>query len=149
MVGEEQIELKTAYRVQSLPKEVFQQLQSSTLTFSQRRQFLSELFEVSCKQKLSGQDITGLADRALQEKQPLAAIRRLRFPTLTAMEKSFTALEEELLRGTGVQLRPPPYFEGDTFIVEFGFNSAKTLSRKLNTLQAIEGRLDAFFELLH
>jgi hypothetical protein len=148
LVAEGQVDLKSATRVQSLPEEVFDRLGTSSLTFSQRRQFLQELFEVGHKHKLSAQDISGMANQALRDPQPFETIHRLRFPTLTAMEERFSSLERELLKGSGVRLRPPPYYEGDAFTVQFEFNSPKNLARKLSALHSLEGRLDALFELL-
>jgi hypothetical protein len=149
MVAEGQVDLKSAARVQDLPEEVFAGLQASSLSFSQRRQFLNELFEVSRKGELSQPETSGMAERAFRDQQPLESIRRLRFPTLTALEKRFANLEEQLLKGSGVQLKPPPYFEGENFTVEFRFNTAKSFNRKLSTIQSLEGSLDALFELLH
>ncbi len=148
LVAEAQIDLKTATRVQNLPAVIFHQLRSSGLTFSQRRQFLNELFEVSQKHNLSGREVIAESEAALQAERPLEKIHRLRFPTLTAMEQSFASIEQDLLRGSGVQLKPPPYFEGEAFSVEFLFNSAETFTRKLDTLHTLEGQLDALFELL-
>jgi len=149
LIAEGRIDLKTAARVQSLPAGVFHQLLSSRLTYSRLRQFLNELFEVSRKQNLSDRDIIAEAEAALKDERPVEKIHRLRFPVLTAMERSFAALEQELLQGSGVQLKPPPYFEGEEFSVTFEFNSAKTFIRKLDSLHSLEGRLDALFELLH
>jgi hypothetical protein len=149
LVAEGQIDLKTAARVQSLPAGIFHQLRSSGLTYSRRRQFLKQLFEVSRKQNLSDRDVIAETEAALKDEHPVEKIHCLRFPTLSAMEQSFAALEQDLLQGSGVQLKPPPYFEGEAFSVEFEFNSAKTFTRKLDTLHFLEGRLDALFELLH
>jgi len=149
LVAEAQIDLKTAARVQNLPAVIFHQLRSSGLTYSQRRQFLNELFEVSQKHNLSDREAIAESEAALQAERPLEKIHRLRFPTLTAMEQSFASIEQDLLQGSGVQLKPPPYFEGEAFSVEFVFNSAETFTRKLDTLRTLEGQLDALFELLH
>jgi hypothetical protein len=149
LVSEGQLDLKSAVRVQSLPEAVFTGLQASALTFSQRRQFLNELFEISRKRELSQLEIGELADRALRDRQPIETIHRLRFPLLTELEGRFAVTEEKLLKGSGVQLKPPPYYEGEAFTVEFEFNSAKSFNRKLNALHSLEGHLDALFELLH
>ena len=149
LVAGGQIDLKIAARVQSLPAGVFHQLRSSGLTYSRRRQFLSELFEFSRKQNLSDRDVIAETEAALKDERPVEKIHRRRFPTLSAMEQSFAALEQDLLQGSGVQLKPPPYFEGEAFSVEFEFNNVKTFTRKLNALHSLEGRLDALFELLH
>jgi hypothetical protein len=149
LVAEGQLDLKSAVRVRSLPEAVFARLQAGALTFSQRRQFLNELFEVSRKRKLAGQKIRDVADRALRGPQPIETVHRLRYPFLTDLETRFAALEQRLLKGSGVQVKPPPYYEGDAFTVEFRFNSSKSFSRKLNALRSLEGHLDALFELLH
>jgi hypothetical protein len=148
-VAKDQIDLKSAGRVQSLPVEVFASIRSSTLTFSQRRQLLTELFEIRGKLELSERDTVILTRKALKGAQPLDVIRRLRYPTLSTLQERFSALQEELLQGSGVQLKPPPYFEGEAFSVEFRFHNARTLDRKLSALHALEGKLDALFELLH
>jgi hypothetical protein len=149
LVGEAQLDLKNAARVRSLPEEVFAGLQSSTLTFSQRRQFLNELFEVSRKAELSQAETKELAGRAIRDPNPLGFVRRLRYPTLSELERRFSQLEEQLLKGSGVRIKPPPYFEGDAFTVEFEFTSGRSFNRRLDTLQTLEGRLDALLQLLH
>jgi len=149
LVSEGQIDLKSAIRVQYLPEEVFAGLQASTLTFSQRRQFLNELFEVSRRRELSQAEIRDMADRAFRDRHPIETVHRLRFPTLTSLERRFSDLEEELLKGSGVRVKPPPYFEGEAFTIEFEFNNVKSFGRKLNALHSLEGNLNALFELLH
>ena len=149
LVAEGQLDLKSATRVQDLPEEVFVGLQSSTFTFSERRQFLNELFEVSRKGAFSQAEIRCVADQAFRNRQPIEAVHRLRYPALTALERRFSGLEERLLKGSGVRVKPPPYYEGDSFTVEFEFNSTKSFNRKLNALHSLEGSLDALLELLH
>jgi len=149
LVAGGQVDLKSAIRVQDLPEEIFTELQPGTLTFSQRRQFLNELFEVSRKRELSHGEIRDLADQAFRNRRPIETVHRMRFPMLSELEGRFASLEEQLLKGSGVQVKPPPYFEGDSFSVEFDFSSAKSFDRKLNALHSLEGRLDALFELLH
>jgi len=149
LVAGGQVDLKSAIRVQDLPEEIFTELQPGTLTFSQRRQFLNELLEVSRKRELSHGEIRDLADRAFLSRRPIETVHRMRFPMLSELEERFAAVEEQLLKGSGVQVKPPPYFEGDSFSVEFDFSSAKSFDRKLNALHSLEGHLDALFELLH
>ena len=90
-----------------------------------------------------------LAKRACGDPQPVETVHRLRFPVLTELEKRFAALVKQPLKGSGVQVHPPPYYEGESYTVEFAFNSAKSLERKLNALHSLEGQLDALLELLH
>lgn len=149
LVAAGQIDLKSAHRVGELPPEVFRGLRDCALTFSERRQFLNELFEIARRGNLSRERIAELCGRALGEDRPLEEIHRLRFPTTSSLEQRFAALREELVRGSGVSLRAPLNFEGDSFTVGFKFNSRKSLARKLEILRALEGRCDALFELLH
>ena len=149
LVAAGQVDLKNAVRVRSLPQEVFAELQGSTLTFSQRRQFLNELFDVSRRRKLARREIRDVASQAFRDRRPIETVHRLRFPTLTDLESRFSALEEHLLKGSGVRLNPPPYFEGEAFCVEFQFSNTKSFKRKLTALHSMQGHLDALFELLH
>jgi hypothetical protein len=149
LVAGGQIDLKSADRVQSLPEEVFREIADSSLTFAQRRRFLNELFEVRGKLDLAERDIKNTVRQALGDAHPLDMIHKLRSPMLSSLEERFASLRQDLLQGSGVQLKSPPYFEGEAFTVEFAFHSAKSLARKLDALRELEGRLDALFELLH
>ena len=48
-------------------------------------------------------------------------LREMRYPRLTELEREFQEKRRGLGLGPGVSLNPPPYFEGDTFRLEFGF----------------------------
>ena len=48
-------------------------------------------------------------------------LREMRYPQLTEMEKAFREKRKGLALSPGIFLQPPPYFEGDTFRLEFGF----------------------------
>jgi hypothetical protein len=148
LVAEGQVDLKSAVRVQHLPREVFSALQASSLTFSQRRQLLNEIFEVSRRSDLSPNEIRELTDRVFRDPQPVEAVHRMRFPVLTDLQQRYRSLKEELLKGSGVEVRAPRFFEGDAFTVEFDFNSGRSFERKLKALHSLEGRLDDFLQLL-
>jgi len=149
LVAAGRVDLKTAERVRSLPGEVFEALSDSALSFSRSRQLLNELFEVSRGRELTDLEIKEAARQALREPQPLETIHRMRFPTLTSLKSRFAAIERQLLKGSGVKLIPPPYFEGEAYTLELSFNSTKTFARKLRALESLQGRLDALLELLH
>jgi hypothetical protein len=148
LVDQGGLDLKTACRVRSLPEQVFRRVGAAPLSFSRSRRFLSELFEIGRRDGLSGPEMADLAEQALRDRLPLEQVHRLRFPVSSGLEERFSALERELLKGSGVRLKPPPYFEGEAFVVEFEFDSAGTLGRRLAALHRLEGRLDALLELL-
>jgi hypothetical protein len=149
LVAAGQVDLKTATRAQELPAEVFTMLGGASLTFSQRRQILNELLEVRRKQALSAQAVTAVVAKALKEDRPADAVHRLRFPALSALKQRFCELRGEILGGSGVRLEAPPDFEGDSFNVEFSFNSPKSLRRKIAGLSALGQRSNELFDLLY
>ena len=68
-------------------------------------------------------------------------LREMRVPRLTELEKVFGEKRKGLGLGPGISLQPPPYFEGDTFRLEFGFKSVEQLKAILwNLTEASERR---------
>ena len=72
----------------------------------------------------------------------MEALRELASPTLAALRREWAALEESLLAGSGVTLKPPDFFEGDLFEARFSFRSRQGLARRLRALAALEARFD-------
>lgn len=57
-----------------------------------------------------------------------AVIRARRFPRLTAKQRWFADLKKKLPSGPGLELVPPPGFEGDTYCVRIGFSRPEELA---------------------
>jgi ParB/RepB/Spo0J family partition protein len=68
-------------------------------------------------------------------------LREMRYPQLIELEKKFREKQRGLGLSQGISLNPPPYFEGETFKVEFGFKDVgefKAIVSKL--MEATERR---------
>ena len=63
-------------------------------------------------------------------------VRRLRYPRLAQAEESFRKKKERLTL-KGVDLIPPPYFEGEEFKVSFSFTTVDEFKKRLALLQTI------------
>ncbi len=148
LVNEDQIVLKTALLTATLHEPVFLGLKKCrSLSFSRRRQFLIQLEEIGRKEALSGKEILTLAVAALSEEKPLEAVRRRRYPQLSQAEARFS-LRLELLQGSGITLEPPPYFEGNSYSINFSFQSGPGLARKIHHLERLREQADELFSLL-
>jgi hypothetical protein len=76
-------------------------------------------------------------------------LRRWRYPHLVAVETRFQQLVREMRLPPGIQLRPPPNFEGDKFRLELTFRTPEDFSRIVDKLQTVakSGKLDALRQL--
>ncbi len=81
-------------------------------------------------------------------RDPLSALRRRRYPTLSGLEARFEAIAGRALSGSGVRLSPPPNFEGSRFTVEFTFDSRRELEKRVEALSALEDEVDELSRLL-
>ena len=90
-----------------------------------------------------------LWEDALGSGDPLEKLGRLRYPRLTALEDRFRQIEAGSVKGSGITLSPPSFFEGDSYQVSFRFTSPQALSRKLQALQRLRSQSDELFSLLH
>ncbi len=82
------------------------------------------------------------ARAALAGPRPLEALGELAFPALADLRRSWAALEESILGGSGVSLKPPDFFEGERLEVRFSFRSREGLARRLAALARLEARFD-------
>ncbi len=98
------------------------------------KEVLTFLREISLRDGLTMREmvrgeIGALAsDMALSKVQKTHRVRRrlreMRYPQLTQLEEDFRGKLKGLGLSPGISLQPPPYFEGDTFRLEFGFRNA-------------------------
>ena len=159
LVNDEFIALKTAERITRVPGEFLSLHRRGlgSLSFSARRQFLELLAELMIQAQAPGgtgtetcaaSNVCTRASAALDERDPVAALRRLRYPTLTHLEEQFCGIRRESLHGTGVDLTAPPYFEGESFSVSFTFRNCAELVERTQALERLEGSCDQLFEFL-
>ncbi len=149
----ETIDLKTAERCSTLPPACLLRLSDAGyseagLSFSRTRQLLSMLREIWLRDGLAPDDCLNLLDAAVADADPVAYLRRRRYPELVGLEQRFEALRRETTAGSGVELSAPPYFEGDSFELRFRFSTRAELTRRREALSHIEERFDEFLELL-
>lgn len=159
LVNDEFIALKTAERITRVPGEFLSlhRRRLGSLSFSARRQFLELLAELMIQAQAPGRtgteacaasEVCARASAALDERDPVATLRRLRYPTLTHLEEQFCRLRRESLHGTGVDLTAPPYFEGDSFSVSFTFRNCAELVERTHALERLKDSCDQLFGIL-
>lgn len=68
-------------------------------------------------------------DRNRSIKAFLHYLKKRRYPALNQREETFNQLIKRLKLGSKTQLHPPPYFEGTTYQLVFGFESVDDLNR--------------------
>ena len=67
-------------------------------------------------------------------------LREMRYPQLTELENAFQEKRKGLGLSPGISLHPPPYFEGDTFRLEFGFKDVGEFKAILSKLMETSER---------
>lgn len=63
-------------------------------------------------------------------------IRKLRYPRLTNAYENFCK-QKEKLKLRGIELIPPPYFEGEEYKLSFSIRNLEELKKRLNQLQEV------------
>jgi len=168
MVAGERLDLKTAERLRAFPSAaVAAGERTAGLSFSNRRRFFTMLWEIAQRDALGDEELAavvaevsgagaggafgGEARRATPlspDEDPLSALRRRRYPTLSSLEVRFEEISARALAGSGVRLSPPPNFEGSRFTVEFTFDSRRELEKRVEAISALEDEVDELFSLL-
>ena len=138
LVEQGSLDLRTASGLRDLPEQVYPLIGSAALSFSERRSFLCLLRDA----RLEGEAALAAARAALAGPRPLEALGGLAFPALADLRRSWAALEESILGGSGVSLKPPDFFEGERLEVRFSFRSKEGLARRLAALARLEARFD-------
>jgi hypothetical protein len=138
LVEEGGLDLRAASALRELPAEVFALVCDAALSFSERRSFLGLLHDA----RLGPQAAVAAARAALASPRPLEALRQRVFPALAALHRDWAALEESILGGSGVSLRPPENFEGERFEARFRFRDKEGLDRRLAALARLAARFD-------
>jgi hypothetical protein len=151
-INKQFIDFKTAQQVRDLPDNIFQSLlaykEKNKISFSQVRIFLTTLYEIFMRDKCSTREIIAQCESFLACKHPLEAVKKIRYPELTAMYEELESIKQKTVKSRGITLSEPPYFEGSSFHIEFHFQSKKQLHKKIMVLQELEEKADELFHLL-
>lgn len=144
-------DLRTAQRLRALPTPLLEALESagSALSFSNRRRYFvmaEELF------RRDGRDAaTALVERLASidgAGERLEALRRVRYPAISAIEERVARIGREVLRGSGVTVSAPKNFEGGAYTVSFRFSSSRELERRLHAAERLMDHSDELLGLL-
>jgi hypothetical protein len=148
LVDEGRIDLKTARLAREIPQDFLAEFEAvlARLSFSNTRIFLARLREVLAGKQ--PEEAAALKERLLAAPSPAEELRRIRMPELAELEERFASIRGRLLKGTGVSLKAPPYFEGSRFTVEFSFGSREELRGKIRALERLAAAGEELYELL-
>ncbi len=149
MVARGILDLKTARKASSLPACVLDVLlhKGGQLSFSARRILLEMFQEIVERDHLTDVAAASLLDSFLSQANPLEQVKSLRYKELCQLERRFSTIADSL-KGSGVTLKPPPFFEGETFSVTFDFSSSSNLEARILALKRLIGKVDELLELL-
>ena len=96
--------------------------------------------DISVRELLEGKEIRDIIgaddlDRTQKTRNLRLYLKRRRFPELITAEKNFKSGLKKLKLGPGVQLNPPKYFEGKTYILNLSFDNLTELEDRKKTLE--------------
>ena len=96
--------------------------------------------DISVRELLAGKEIRDIIgaddlDRTQKTRNLRLYLKRRRFPELITAEKNFKSGLKKLKLGPGVQLNPPKYFEGKTYILNLSFDNLTELEDRKKTLE--------------
>ncbi|MCL2293739.1 MAG: hypothetical protein FWC36_02580 [Spirochaetes bacterium] len=148
------VDLKTAKNCTAINERAWEELEPYllTLTFSNRRIFLTNLSELLKKNALDKEFDSSksfsFVKKLLEKKNPLEAVFKARYPDFSSCTERFNQFNSEVLKDSGIKLKQPPYFEGNSYSVEFSFRSKKHLEKIINRLSVLKEKSDEIFRLL-
>ncbi|UCD72387.1 MAG: ParB N-terminal domain-containing protein [Syntrophobacterales bacterium] len=134
-IVEEKVSLENAAQLLEFPPEdqaeIGRLVSKLKLGENKLKEVLTFLREISLRDGLTVRELIQgeveaiASDSSLSKVQSTHRVRRrlreMRFPQLTELERDFRERRKGLGLGPGISLNPPPFFEGDTFRLEFGF----------------------------
>ena len=149
MIERGHIDFKTASLVKELDNDIFLALENTgRFSFTEKRLLLTYFFEVAKRDNLDSTGSIELFKNLLDSSNPLAKLKKLRFPQLSHMEKMYNTLYEQYITKEGFRMAPPPYFEGDSFSITFSFDSFESFEKKIKKIKRLQDHIDEFFSLL-
>jgi len=133
-----QIERRTIFNL-------FHQLKSGKNRQKELLRLLQELSEINAQsidQILQNNEIQDvLANNKITLPQKAERIKevlmKMRYPLFTKIEKDFQNLKKDLKLPPNIILRPPPFFEGDKYTIEFSFKNQSEFKKFTGILSSI------------
>ncbi len=150
-VNNNTVDLKTALKLEMLgDTEAAGKIIDITgdYSFSRKRLFINYIVEIKKKGELGREEIISLLDEISASDDPFESAAFKRYPSLMRLENEFSSYLEKYLKGSGIQLKSPPFFEGGSYSVQFSFKSEKQLSRIIEHLEKVRKTSDEIFRLL-
>ncbi|MDX9801819.1 MAG: hypothetical protein RBT69_10840 [Spirochaetia bacterium] len=150
LVEKGMVDLKTAKNCVNIPEKAFKLIEEyfNNLSFSKKRIMLVNISEIISRNTLDEKGSCNLAKEIMAGAEPSSEAEKRRYPDLSDSFSQFDAFCAENLKNTGITLKSPPWFEGDSFTVSFTFKSAKQLERIISSLERLKGKTDEIFRLL-
>jgi hypothetical protein len=144
------IDFKTASRIRDLPHSLFEHLLGSqnALSFSERRLTSLYIAEIIRRDGLPAKQAGELVKKVFADEKPPARAATLRYPRLTDAEKRFTRFKERHLKGSGISLHAPPYYEGSEFHIEFRFRDYSQYVKRADKLSGLKENINELFQIL-
>jgi hypothetical protein len=118
------------------------------LSQSERRITVELVAEIAGRDRPNDEEELAIVGKALSSQSPVETLRRMRFPHLCGMYNDLVAFRERHFAKSGIDLAPPPHFEGSSFRVSFSFSGKNEFAKKIRRLAAAEDDLDELFRLL-
>jgi hypothetical protein len=150
LIDSEVVDLKTALRLTEPTTRCLWSFRHSLAekSVSSRRIIATLVDELVRRDHMEVDACESLVAKALDSDDPRGFLYGVRYPNLTELERRFESVRKRFVAGTGVELRHPPYFEGDAFEVVFSFRTAGELVDRARVAQRLEPACDELFDLL-
>jgi len=152
LVGENLLDFKTARKVSHLPDEFFhifnQYKKKIKLTFSEGKIFLVAMNEIIRRDNVGVPEAVRICENLLSKKNPIDAVKNIRYPQLSGLYRKLKTIKDENIKGSGIQLCEPPFFEGNSFEIRFSFRTKKQFKKQVKVLENLTKKTDELFALL-
>jgi hypothetical protein len=129
------------------------------LSLNRQREFIDCLIGISFREKISFKDLLedpmlnnfvndSDADRKQKSHQVRDYLKKRRYPEISKAEQRYHAFIKALRLGKGMQIIPPPHFEGTTYAIKIEFRSHEELLRRYRNLEDLltSSTLKSFME---
>ncbi|HUU29502.1 MAG TPA: ParB N-terminal domain-containing protein [archaeon] len=104
--------------------------------------------EILARQELSVKNLDPQVSRSGWRERVHKTLREIRYPVYKQIQERFTRASRLLGLPKGVNIEPPPFFEGERLTVSFEIRSAEELAQKARSLVTASG-LDTARELFY